>query len=111
MLVGGSSLVRSVKIVGFGILELRSNEREKHNGWRIQVLCCGELGFEQCFCVCVAHTDTPTPTPTERECVFCFSVFLFLLFCFPNGKIGKEMENGLQEVGLGFGVGRFFNFD
>lgn len=111
MLVGGSSLVRSVKIVGFGMLELRSNEREKHNGWRIQVLCCGELGFEQCFCVCVAHTDnTHTHAHGERVCVL-FSVFLFLLFCFPNGKIGKEMENGLQEVGLGFGVGRFFNFD
>ena len=29
LLVGGSSFVRSVKIVGFGNLELRSNERER----------------------------------------------------------------------------------
>lgn len=84
LLVGGSSFVRSVKIVGFGNLELRSNEREreKQNGWRIQVLCCGELGFEQCFCVCTVNTDTPTPTQREKErervcCVFCF---LFVLF-------------------------------
>lgn len=71
----------------------------------------GSWGLSNVFvCVYSAYRYTHTHAHGERVCVL-FSVFLFLLFCFPNGKIGKEMENGLQEVGLGFGVGRFFNFD
>lgn len=102
LLVGGSSFVRSVKIVGFGNLELRSNEREreKQNGWRIQVLCCGELGFEQCFCVCTVNTDTPTPTQREkeRESVFCFLFVLFSQWENREGN-GKWITRGGVELG------------
>lgn len=31
-------------------LELRSNEIEREGGRGNEVLCCGELGFGQCFC-------------------------------------------------------------
>lgn len=55
LFVGGSSFVRSVKIVGFGNLELRSNERERERNKMVggsKSYAVGSWGLSNVF-VCV----------------------------------------------------------